>query len=95
MVTNAVSLDHQTGDFTVHPVSLLITDRALICLADVCPALDPARLLATQADRLAEHGVEAAVQVLMSAVVAGTGRSSNGWRPPPTPWPRACSRSDR
>ncbi len=73
VVTNAVSLDHQTGDFTVHPVSLLITDRALICLADVCPALDPARLLATQADRLAEHGVEAAVQVLVSAVVAGYG----------------------
>ena len=30
-------------------------------------------MLATQADRLAEHGVEAAVQVLVSAVVAGYG----------------------
>lgn len=73
VVTNAVALDAATGDFTVHPVSVLITDRALICLADVGPAINPARLLSIHADRLAHDGVEAALQVLLGAVVAGYG----------------------
>ncbi len=74
VVTNAVALDATTGDFTVHPVSVLITDRALICLADVGPAIDPARLLSIHADRLADDGVEAAMQVLLSAIIAGYGQ---------------------
>jgi magnesium transporter len=73
VVTNAVGLQAETGSFTVHPVSLLITNRAVICLADAGPAFDPARLLTVHADRLAQDGVEAAAQVLVSAIVAGYG----------------------
>ena len=72
-MTNAVALDAATGDVTVHAVSMLVTDRALICLADVCPAIDPARLMSIHADQLAQDGVEAALQVLVTAVVQGYG----------------------
>jgi magnesium transporter len=71
VATNSVALDPESGDFTIHPISMLITSRALICLVDACPALDPARLLSFHTDRLARYGVEAAVQVILDAIVTG------------------------
>ena len=71
VLTNAVSVDTDRGTVTVHPISMLVTDRALICLADVCPALDPARWLTQHAERLATGGSEAGVQVVLSAVIEG------------------------
>ena len=46
VLTNAVSLDRATARVTVHPVSLLVTDRAVVCLADVTREVDPGRWLA-------------------------------------------------
>ena len=72
VATNAVAVG-ESGELSIHPVSMLITSRALICLADVGPALDPARLLFAQAERLAQYGVEAAVQVILEAIINGYG----------------------
>ncbi len=69
VVTNAVSLDAATVQLRVHPISLLVTDRALVCLADLTGGLDPARLLTTKADRLSRGDLEAAPQVILHAVV--------------------------
>src|SRR3954453_1194795 len=42
VVTSAVSVDADRMELRVDPVSLLVTDRALVCLAEVRPVLDPA-----------------------------------------------------
>jgi magnesium transporter len=70
VLTNAVSLDPATAQVTVHPVSLLVTDRAVVCLADVTPEVDPGRWLAVAGERLAKGGTEAALQIIMSGVVS-------------------------
>ena len=69
VLTNAVSLDRATARVTVHPVRLLVTDRAVVCLADVTPDVDPGRWLAVAGERLAKGGTEAALQIIMSGVV--------------------------
>ncbi|MFT4164807.1 MAG: CorA family divalent cation transporter [Microlunatus sp.] len=69
VLTNAVTIDQQSAQVTVHPVSVLATDRALVCLADVTPELDPRRWLAAAGERLATGGTAAALQVLMSGVI--------------------------
>ena len=45
VITSAVSVDAQQGKIIVHPVSIIATDRALICLSSDHPALQPAQLL--------------------------------------------------
>lgn len=69
VLTNAVSLDQQTAAVTIHPVSMLLTDRAVVCLADVTPDVDPRRWLAAAGERLAAGGTEAALQVVMLGVI--------------------------
>jgi len=69
VLTNAVSLDRATARVTVHPVSLLVTDRAVVCLAGVTREVDPGRWLALAGERLAKGGTEAALQIIMSGVV--------------------------
>jgi magnesium transporter len=69
VLTNAVTLDTATAQVTVHPISVLLTNRAVICLADVTPDVDPRRWLTSAAARLATGGTEAALQVLMMGVV--------------------------
>jgi magnesium transporter len=69
VLTNAVSLDRTTAQVTVHPVSLLVTDRAVVCLADVTREVDPRRWLAVAGERLAKGGTEAALQIVMSGVI--------------------------
>lgn len=77
VLTNAVTIDPATATVTVHPVSVLLTDRALICLADVTPEVDPRRWLAASAERLATGGTEAALQVLMMGVIDGFAEAVN------------------
>ena len=71
VLTNAVSLDAEAGRLTVTPVSLLVTDRALICLAEERAGRVLARLLVTGRERLAQGGVEAGLQLIVADLVAG------------------------
>jgi magnesium transporter len=73
VVTSVIGPSGAYDPLPLQPISLLVTNRALIVLADPGPAINPARLLATHADRLAEHGIEAAVQAILEVVVAGYG----------------------
>lgn len=69
VLTNAVTVDEKTAEVTVHPISVLLTNRAIVCLADVTPEIDPRRWLVAAADRLAVGGTEAALQVVMMGVI--------------------------
>lgn len=70
VLTNAVTLDEQTVELAVHSVSLVATDRALICLVDPRGhGFDPARLLAQGTQKLADGGVEEALQLVVHSVI--------------------------
>ena len=69
VMTNAITLDQERVEVHVHPVSVVVTERALICLVEDTPGFRPASLLAAHADTLAAGGVEAALQWLMTAVI--------------------------
>lgn len=69
VLTNAVTVDTDTAEVSVHPISILLTNRAVVCLADVTPAINPRRWLADAGERLAVGGTQAALQVLMMFVV--------------------------
>ena len=43
-------------------MSIIATDRALICLAEPTPDFQPARLLVQQEELIAHGGIEAAVK---------------------------------
>ena len=70
VITNAVSVDRERSRITVHPLSIIVTDRALICLVDPCPDFQPARLLSGQGDLLASGGVDAGLQIVIRAVIS-------------------------
>lgn len=71
VTSNAVRLDEPQSTLTVEPVSMLVTDRALICLVEPLGAdFDPARLLAQRSRSLAAGGVELGLQLVVEAVVA-------------------------
>lgn len=70
VMTNAVSLDPERVEVQVHPVSMVVTERALICLVQDTPGFRPAALLAGHAEELAAGGVESALQWLVTAVIA-------------------------
>jgi magnesium transporter len=70
VMTNAVSVDRDTAELTAYPVSLVVTDRALICLVDRDKeGFHPASLLAQKTDQLAEGGAEHALQFVLAAVI--------------------------
>jgi magnesium transporter len=69
VITNAVSVDAERARVTTYPISIIATERALICLADPCPEFQPAQLLSGKDDLLARGGVEAGLQALLGAVV--------------------------
>jgi magnesium transporter len=69
VITNAVWVDREQSRIIVHPLSLIVTDRALICLIDPCPDFQPARLLSAKSDVLAGGGIDAGLQVLIHAVI--------------------------
>jgi magnesium transporter len=69
VITNAVQVDQEQSRITVHPLSIIVTDRALICLIDPCPDFQPARLLSAKSDVLASGGIDAGLQVVIHAVI--------------------------
>ncbi len=69
VMTNAVSVDQQTAALTVHPVSIILTDRALICLVAPTPEFQPAQLLVEKQSLLTEGHIEVGLQMLLGAVV--------------------------
>ena len=71
VITGAVSVDDARQEILVHPLSIIATDRALICLAGDTEALRPAQVLTGQTDKLATYGIEAALPLVLNAVVAG------------------------
>ena len=70
VMTNAVAVDRDTAELTAYPVSLVVTDRALICLVDSSRhGFHPAQLLAQKTEQLADGGVEHALQFVLAAVI--------------------------
>jgi magnesium transporter len=70
VMTNAVAVDRDTAELTAYPVSLVVTDRALICLVDASRhGFHPAQLLAQKTEQLADGGVEHALQFVLAAVI--------------------------
>jgi magnesium transporter len=69
VITNAVSVDRGNAQIRVYPVSMIATDRAVICLVDPNPDFQPAQLLLQREEIIAVGGVEAAVQTLIAAVI--------------------------
>lgn len=69
VVTSAVSVDADRVELRIDPISLLVTDRALVCLADSRPGLDPARLLTAKAPVLGRGDLDTAMRLLVHAVV--------------------------
>jgi magnesium transporter len=70
VITNAVSVDQERSRITVHPLSIIATDRALICLFDPCPEFQPARLLSGHDEVLARGGVDSGLHLLIHAVIS-------------------------
>ncbi len=69
VVTNVVSHDPVSRQLSVHPLSVIATDRVLICLVSPTDGFEPARLLQQKADALDEGGIEVGLQVLVTAVI--------------------------
>lgn len=71
VLTNVVSLDRSAEALTVVPMSLLVTDRALICVAAADCGFSPAGLLSSESERLSTGGVEAGLRLILNQVVDG------------------------
>jgi magnesium transporter len=70
VMTNAVSLNRETIELAAYPVSMVVTDRALICLVDPAKGgFHPAQLLAQKTDQLSNGGVELALQFVLAAAI--------------------------
>jgi magnesium transporter len=69
VITNAVSIDKDSSRIMAHPVSLIATDRAVICLVDPNPDFQPAQLFCHKEEMIAKGGIEAAVQMIIGAVI--------------------------
>jgi magnesium transporter len=69
VVTNLVTHDPASRVLVVHPISIIATDRVLICLVGDVDGFQPARLLLQKAELLAEGGVEVGLQLVITAVI--------------------------
>ena len=69
VITNYVTHDPESSELTVHPISIIATDRVLICLVAGHPDFQPARLLQQRAEALGEGGVEKGLQLVITAVI--------------------------
>lgn len=69
VITNAVSVNKKNAQIMVHPVSMIATDRAVICLVDPTPDFQPAQLFIQKQDVIAKGGIEAGVQTIISAII--------------------------
>lgn len=70
ITTNAVALDQEAVALRSHPIAVVATERLLICLVDPTPDFRPAELLTAHAENLTTGGTDAALRVLMMAVVS-------------------------
>ncbi len=71
VITNAVSVDTENDQLAVCPVSLIATDRILICLTGDARSFHPAQLLMQQEHLLAQGGVEVALQLILKQIIHG------------------------
>ena len=78
LITNAVSVDKDRAQISVHPVSMIATDRAVICLVDPNQDFKPAQLFVQREQLIAKGGIEAAVQIVIAAVI-GTYEDALQW----------------
>jgi magnesium transporter len=70
VITNVVTLDRQAAELSVHPTSLVVTDRALICLTgDGVDGFNVPRRLAQAHDVLADGGIPKALHLILTAVI--------------------------
>jgi magnesium transporter len=69
VITNSVTVHENNAEILVHPVSMIATDRALICLMDPTPDFQPAQLLVEKQGPIAQGGIEAAVQTVIAAAI--------------------------
>jgi magnesium transporter len=69
VLTNAVAVDRERAQIVVHPVSMIATDRAVICLIDPNPDFQAAKLFIEKQSVIAQGGIEAAVQTIIEAVI--------------------------
>jgi magnesium transporter len=69
ITTNIVALDRERVELRRHPLSVVVTDRVLICLVDPTPDFRPNDLFTTHADVLTAGGTDAALRELMIAVI--------------------------
>ncbi|HEY0238634.1 MAG TPA: magnesium transporter CorA family protein [Friedmanniella sp.] len=69
ITTNVVALDRERVELRTHPMSVVVTERILICLIDSTPDFRPNDLFTSHADVLTTGGTDAALRELMMAVV--------------------------
>jgi magnesium transporter len=69
VITNAAVLDRDRAQLSAVPISIIATDRALICLVESSTSFRPAQLLLSHEEQLTTGGVEAALQIVMEAII--------------------------
>jgi magnesium transporter len=69
VITNAVSIDKDNAVLQAHPVSMIATDRVVICLVDPNRDFHPAQLFCHKEEMISKGGIEAAVQMVIAAVI--------------------------
>jgi magnesium transporter len=69
IATNTVAVDRERVELRSHPLSVVVTERILICLVDPTPDFRPNDLFTSHADVLTTGGTDAALRELMIAVV--------------------------
>lgn len=70
VISNAVVLDRDRAQLTAVPISIIATDRALICLVESSTSFRPAQLLLAREEELTQGHVEAALQIVMEGIIA-------------------------
>lgn len=70
ITTSTVALDRERVELRSHPLSVVVTDRILICLVDPTPDFRPNELFTSRADLLTSGGTDAALRELMTAVIS-------------------------
>lgn len=78
ITTNTVALDRDRVELRTHPLSVVVTDRILICLVDPSPDFRPNDVFTAHADLLATGGTDAALRELMVSAVS-TYEDAVGW----------------
>ncbi|WP_152365630.1 magnesium transporter CorA family protein [Microlunatus speluncae] len=69
LITNLITVDRATAAVEAQPISMVVTDRVLICLAVPEAATRTARVLAGHGQQLATGGVGEALQALVKLAV--------------------------